>query len=343
VVLTSLGELQQQEERFRPGVWACLTKPVRASRLYNCLANLRDAKRKESIPEPRTPSAKPRQFSGKILLAEDNLVNQEVAVAMLENLGCEIEVAANGQEALEASARHRFDLIFMDCQMPKMDGYTTTQIIRNQPNHNSHTPIVALTAHAMEGDRETCVAAGMDDYLSKPFTQEQIEKLLETWFLKKSSLAELEEKALNKGATLPHAHLPGTALEGKSMAEQNSPALEPNRSLNRQVLDNLRYLSQSSGTDLLGRIIRAYFAETPILLQKLHNAVQRADCREASEAAHSLKSSSANVGALPLAELFKEMEAMARADSLEQASLVLSHISREYESVSEALQKELGV
>jgi PAS domain S-box-containing protein len=193
VILTTCEGPKKQEESSKCNVWSYVTKPVRASRLYNCLVNLSDAKRRERPPDPQTPSLKPQQFIGRVLLAEDNLVNQEVARAMLENFGCEIEVAANGREAFEAATRRPFDLIFMDCQMPVMDGYTATKFIRNQKNHNSHTPIVALTAHAMEGDREACLAAGMDDYLSKPCNPRQIQRILEIWLMKKPSFAGSEK------------------------------------------------------------------------------------------------------------------------------------------------------
>jgi len=123
-------------------------------------------------------------FSGHVLLVEDNVVNQEVVLGMLNYLGCRVDVAANGREALEATARQPYDLILMDCQMPEMDGYEATRIIRekeNGENYKSHTPIVALTAHAMQGDLENCLAAGMDDYISKPFTQKQLQQFLAKW------------------------------------------------------------------------------------------------------------------------------------------------------------------
>jgi signal transduction histidine kinase/CheY-like chemotaxis protein len=124
-------------------------------------------------------------FDAHLLLAEDNPVNQEVARNMLEDLGCRVEVVDNGRQAVEAVSRTRFDLILMDCQMPGMDGYEATALIRERErpvdNEKDSTPIIALTAHAMEGARERCLAAGMDDYLAKPFTQEQLTEVLERW------------------------------------------------------------------------------------------------------------------------------------------------------------------
>jgi signal transduction histidine kinase/ActR/RegA family two-component response regulator len=132
-------------------------------------------------PEPDLGKA---TFSGHVLLVEDNVVNQEVALGMLTHFGCRVDVAANGQEALEATARQPYDLILMDCQMPEVDGYQATKVIREKENGDiskSRTPIVALTAHAMEGDLENCLAAGMDGYISKPFTKQQLQQLLAKW------------------------------------------------------------------------------------------------------------------------------------------------------------------
>jgi CheY-like chemotaxis protein len=127
----------------------------------------------------------PREdFRARVLLAEDNPVNQEVASAMLAHIGCQVDVVSDGRKALEALDRFRYNLIFMDCQMPEIDGYEATRAIRAREAMSetaSRLPIIALTAHAMEGDREACLSAGMDDYLSKPFTKEQLQKVLEKW------------------------------------------------------------------------------------------------------------------------------------------------------------------
>src|SRR5262249_28224669 len=125
------------------------------------------------------PAVQP--ISAGVLLVEDNTVNQQVALGMLRVLGCRVEIAGNGREALDRLARERYDIIFMDCQMPEMDGYVATAELRRREGTSSRTPVVAMTAGAMEGDRETCLAAGMDDYVTKPLEMATIGSVLRRW------------------------------------------------------------------------------------------------------------------------------------------------------------------
>ncbi|HXG64126.1 MAG TPA: response regulator, partial [Blastocatellia bacterium] len=161
---------------------AYLTKPVRQSRLYEAIADsgeraplvdLQISNLKSEIPNP--------QSKGRVLVVEDNAVNQRVAVRLLEKHGYRADVAANGREAIETLARISYDLIFMDCQMPEMDGYEATAVIRRLEAEQRRTPIIAMTANAMQGDRERCLAAGMDDYISKPVRAAELEAALEKW------------------------------------------------------------------------------------------------------------------------------------------------------------------
>lgn len=181
IMLTSMGACGSVQEAHETGIATYLTKPVRQSRLFNCLVALT----RGSPPADHQTSASVMRirFPGRVLLAEDNLVNQEVARAMLENCGCRVDSVFSGQEALEALSHTRYDIVFMDCQMPLLDGHQATHIIREQEaaGGQPRTVIIAITAHAMEGDRETCLAAGMDDYLSKPFTQEELQNTLARW------------------------------------------------------------------------------------------------------------------------------------------------------------------
>jgi CheY-like chemotaxis protein len=127
--------------------------------------------------------------SARVLLAEDNLVNQKVAVAMLRKLGCTTDVASNGQEAIDALGQHRYDLVLMDCQMPIIDGFEATRRIRSGASGSAaqEVPIVALTAHAMRGDREACLASGMDDYVVKPLDMARLQEVISVWLQQRAT------------------------------------------------------------------------------------------------------------------------------------------------------------
>jgi PAS domain S-box-containing protein len=185
IMLTSLAVRGLREQASAAGVAGYLVKPVRLAQLHDCLATVMAA------PEP-LPSAPTRPAAGserrppvapglRVLLAEDNVVNQTLALRMLEKLGCCVDVVGNGREAVAAVARGEYALVFMDCQMPEMDGFEATAAIRQGETGSRRVPIVALTASAMQGDREACLAAGMDDYLSKPLGLPDMERMLRRW------------------------------------------------------------------------------------------------------------------------------------------------------------------
>jgi CheY-like chemotaxis protein len=160
-----------------------LTKPVRQSLLYDCLVAVRERAEKgaQSTTFHRPPAAHPH-VGAKVLVVEDNIVNQKVLVRMLERYGCKVDVAVNGREAVHASAQTVYDCLFMDCQMPEMDGYAATTLIRQREGQTGRrTPIIAMTASVMQGDREHCLAAGMDDYISKPAKPEELVTKLRKW------------------------------------------------------------------------------------------------------------------------------------------------------------------
>jgi len=172
---------------------AVLTKPVRRSGLRRALsagfsleldppAPLPSRSEEETGSEPSDGLGSERVSGVSILLVEDNPVNQKLAIAMLKRLGHRVDLACNGREAVEATERRGYDLVLMDCQMPEMDGFEATRRIREYEGEGEHQLVVAMTANAMVGDRERCLEAGMDDYVSKPVSLERIQGLLEQWF-----------------------------------------------------------------------------------------------------------------------------------------------------------------
>ncbi|MDW8103777.1 MAG: response regulator [Armatimonadota bacterium] len=181
ILLSSIGSLSRQDVQ-QAGVDVWLTKPVRRSQLYNALCEAVGLCSGTSTADT-APSVEQRASGVRVLLVEDNEINRKLAIRMLERLGCSVEVATNGREAVEMSAQRAYDIVFMDVQMPEMDGFEATRLIRQreQTQGGKHLPIIAMTAHAMEGDRERCLAAGMDDYLSKPVKLDLLAKMVEQW------------------------------------------------------------------------------------------------------------------------------------------------------------------
>jgi CheY-like chemotaxis protein len=242
------------------------------------------------------------------------VVNEELAIAMLEDFGCEVAVARNGREAVAAAERGQFDLVLMDCQMPEMDGFQATRALREAEAARAgaggtvRVPIIALTANAMEGDRERCLAAGMDDYLAKPFKQEQLWSVMTTWI--------------------------------KRVAPFELPSAAPGAAIDVKALDNIRTLQRPGAADLLERVITLYLDNAPRLVQSMREAIAAGDGDALQRAAHTLKSSSANLGALELAGLCKEMEVQARAGRLADPEQWIGRIEREYTRVCAALPRE---
>ncbi|MYM91663.1 response regulator, partial [Rugamonas sp. FT82W] len=268
-----------------------------------------------------TPAPRARKRR-KVLLAEDNPVNVEVAGAMLEGLGLEVSRACNGEQALQAVQAGEFDLILMDCQMPVMDGFAATTEIRRreqQRGRGRSVPIIAITANALQGDRESCLAAGMDDYLSKPFTQQALGQTISRWI------------------SLPRLAPAPPAPETPAAPAVAAPHSQINSQINRQALQNIRALSATNGDALLDRVLHAYLDDTPSHLHTLRQAIAAGDTGQLRKAAHSLKSSSANVGADALAQRCRELEQLGRNDTTAGAAVLLADMERTFQAVRQAL------
>ena len=281
LMLTSVGRYGDEREAASAGIGCYISKPVRQSRLYNAITNLLDLGTAGEENPQREHVLKTPQFAANVLLVEDNPVNQDVAAAMLESAGCTVTVANNGAEALDTMAQCQFDMIFMDCQMPVMDGYTTTRKIREREGHAvavvKPRTIVALTAHAMQGDQEQCLAAGMDDYLAKPFNQAQLLVILDRW-IGQLKLPDQQGDLPSATPSAPvEAQLPGIDLS---------------------VLDSIRALQQEGKPDILAKTIGLYLKSSAVLVVSLRGSVESSDAPGVNQSAHTRKSSSAHL-ALP--------------------------------------------
>lgn len=324
-------------QRREAGVAFQLIKPARECDLFDCIVTPPRASEGMRIHPPHAARQVGRRQRRRVLLAEDNPVNVEVALAMLDSLGLDVVCAHNGEEALQAAQAEDFDLILMDCQMPVMDGFAATAEIRRHEQQCGHArvlPIVAITANALQGDREACLAAGMDDYLSKPFTQQDLGHTIARWI------------ALPRAATVHHsvappAQTPPAPVEvpPEPPPEVTPPSAAPpaGQPLNRQALENIRALSRTDGDALLERVILAFTSETPRQLSAMRAAIAGADAQALRKVAHSLKSGSANVGADGLAQLCKEMEKLGRAGSTEGAAPLLQQMQQAFLAVRESL------
>jgi CheY-like chemotaxis protein len=188
ILMTSLSSIMREQDLKRKGFTRTLTKPVRPHRLAEVLNGYVSQDRPEAAiqdPEPGIQTSSPQTEDNShgplVLLAEDNPFNQKVALGMLKLLGCRVEVANNGVEALDLVGKNDYRVVFMDCQMPEMDGYEATERIRQIDGDRSATPIIAMTANALSGDRRACFASGMNDFLSKPITKAKLGEMLAKW------------------------------------------------------------------------------------------------------------------------------------------------------------------
>ncbi len=302
IILSSSGNALPRTGWQQSGNCQNLTKPVRQSDLYNAMVQgLQQPKENPQPVSSHHSGQQALQLVGRVLLAEDNLVNQEVALAMLDNLGLSYETVTNGADALDILQRQHFDLILMDCQMPTMDGFQATMAIRqSEQGTNQHIPIMALTANAVSGDRERCLACGMDDYLSKPFTQEQLTTMLAEW--------------------LPSAEAPQVDVteEAETATAQETIYHE----LDPRAIENLRALRAG----LLLKVLDIWLEESPRLLSQIQQSVAEPDFPVLLRAAHSLKNSAANLGARRLAQLCLQMEQKARQENPHELPNLLAEI-----------------
>lgn len=304
IILTS-GAVEGKLTNMREsGCNLYLFKPLRKKALHSALLNLFTA---------TTNSAPETALLGlHVLMAEDNPVNQAVGRAVLEKLGCTIIVANNGLEALELWRQGGMDLILMDCMMPDMDGYESTRRIREEEARfgRKHIPIVAMTANALEGDKERCLATGMDDYLTKPFRMEVLQTIL---------------KQLTKASNINHQLLPS-----KSWPIDD-------KLVNREPLAMLRNMG---GETLVQKVLQLFFVNTSLQLERIKTGMLEGDSETILHAAHSLKSAAANVGASQLSKLACTMEQAAR-DGLPGTDVVaVSALEQAYHEVATILQQE---
>jgi CheY-like chemotaxis protein/HPt (histidine-containing phosphotransfer) domain-containing protein len=335
VLLTSMSVAPETPEPALANFAACLTKPVKQSQLHDVLAQVLGAPRraaKKVVPVNKLDATLAQRLPLHLLMADDNVVNQKVALRLFEQMGYRIDIASDGQEAIDAVKRHPYDIIFMDVQMPEMDGLEATRQIRALEKDRGNQPsvIIAMTASAMTGDREKCLAAGMDDYLSKPVRPEAVQAALEHW------------GPLVKHSTTPASPRAPEPAPAPAPAPTPSPSATPDES----PVD-LERLNELSGGDEAGvrDLAELYLNQTTGQLNELERAVAAKAVQEVERLAHKSAGASATCGMNAIVPVLRELERQGHAGQLEDATRLVKRAGKELERIRVFLEdyvKSLG-
>jgi len=325
IILTSLGHRLSTAVMQDAGICACLVKPVRQSRFYDCLMEVMstecgarnaelEAVQRSAFPGPRLRAAAKR---ARVLLAEDNMVNQRLALRQLRKLGFNADAVANGAEVLQALERIPYDIILMDCQMPEIDGYTVTERIRQREKDlsspfKSAPYIIALTANALQEDRDRGLAVGMNDYLTKPLHLDDLEAVL--------------QRALLTLRPMP--------------AERETPDTEPSV-LDPAIIAGLRELREPNQPDPLCELIELFLRDARPRIRTMETALDEQNLPILGSAAHTLKGSASNLGARHLASLCAILEKQAKAGEAAEAANILLELKGEFQQVERTLLAEM--
>ena len=323
VLLTSLG-WRGDANRFRDaGFSGYATKPVRQEEFKVVLAQALAGGTEEGAPQPLATRHTARealhglaQSNVRILLAEDNITNQQVALGILKKLGLAADVVNNGCEALQALKIANYDLVLMDVQMPEMDGLEATREIRRQESGRRAIPIIAMTAHAMQGYRDECLAAGMNDYVSKPVSPRTLAEVLEKWLTKESGA----------GIEAPE-YRTEQAREGR----QPSPVIWNRAGMVERLMGD---------EELIVAIVEVFLTDTPLHIETLRGYLEAGDGAGAQRMAHIIKGSSANVGGEALRALASHMEETAKTGDLETIKAHLNDLDSAFEALKQAMRAD---
>lgn len=351
VLLSDLDQVGKTDEAQARGFDAVLSKPIRQSDLYDAIVTLA-----ESVPAHarhvagRTAggtnrvdtfsSELPADACRRILVVEDNPINQEVASLQLRELGFDPQLCSGGQQALTYLRHHRVALILMDCQMPDMDGFETTAAIRAMEEElGITTPIVAMTANSMEGDREECLETGMNDYIGKPVTAEKLKEVIERWFL-----VALDSEPVPAGSVEP-APADSTRETDELTIKVREQLVDTARGSSRQTSTSqaetrvaMEQLVALFGKAAAERFLTMFLVQTPPLIEKIEGALRTGDTERLKSVAHELKGSCFAINCHSLAEICYEIERCARAQNIGSAAIAESKLEREFCRVAKDME-----
>ncbi|WIO73316.1 EAL domain-containing protein [Porticoccaceae bacterium LTM1] len=290
-----------------------LTKPLRNGSLFEILQSIAGVS--VSANTDIAPSRPLNSFSKRILVADDNRANQQVAIGMLERLGCEVVIAENGEEAFNHVLRGAFDLVLMDCQMPVMDGYEATTRIRKFEGEDHLLPIIAMTANASEEEEQRCLQAGMNGFLPKPLRLESLKKNLAKWFASEEQVT--DQQAVHEVA--------------------NTYEVINTTTFDQRILEELR----SSVGEVVDSMIEAFLEDTPVYLQSVKYAAAEQDAKQLRELAHLIKGSASNFGAIEVVRISKELEDCGSRGEVEGVGAIVSNLMKAFDRLRKDLEGEL--
>ena len=361
MLLTSVGQRGDGASARQAGFGAYLTKPIRKNQLYEGLTMLMGESEEtavvDSAPLVTRHSLKDHQQrkGARILVADDHRVNQELALLMLERLGYRADVVANGAEAVEAYSKIPYSLIFMDCQMPEMDGYEATKEIRRRESSDEvggtndgsprtmPVPIIAMTANAMEGDRKKCLDAGMDDYISKPVKPQQLAEIMDKWLPdtgsdfspvkseKEDEKPEAQDEK-NKELSLKNETQDGIRTTGneQQITSKEQAFLKRSSPIDYAVISEWRSMG---GSDFVGRMLTQFVSDAIACVEQVVQAIEARDADAMTDAAFGLKGICRNVGAHQLAELAAKLESQCQSGSLDAVKTEVAEFKNELEGI----------
>jgi PAS domain S-box-containing protein len=318
VMLTSRGNRGDAQEMQKIGFAAYLTKPIKGSQLRNCLALVVARKSPESKIEPmplvtRYSVAENNKRRIRILLAEDNIINQKVALRHLERIGYRADAVANGKEVLSALERIPYDLILMDVQMPEMDGFEATATMRRKERETGgHIPIIAMTAHALKGDRERCLEAGMDDYVPKPIEPQGLIEVIARW------------------------------VDKAGLGKTEGPPIESTEE--KEIFDKKGALERlGEDEELFTEILGMFLDDAPNQIEQMQKQLEAEDLSGLERQAHSLKGAVMNIGGNALQKVAFAIELAARNGELDKARLLVAKIQKEFEGLKATVEQEKAI
>ncbi|WP_258141676.1 MULTISPECIES: response regulator [unclassified Arthrobacter] len=348
ILLTSTMQVERSD-LTSAGIREYLTKPVRSSELYNRLLRVLATKTAGAPTPPvlafRGETADPVPRLGKLLVAEDNEVNQLVARGMANRLGYEVHIVDDGEQAVSAALSGSYAAVLMDCHMPVMDGFDATRAIRARNGHLARIPIIAMTAGALDEDRERCFAAGMDDYISKPVDMAKLAEVLSRWVPQQEQTS-TADGGVDAVAAPDAVAGPGTGRDAAPDAAQQQAEAPASNSvvLDVERLEILRELGPADGLGLLPEAVKAFRQDSQGALETLRSALDTGQAATVEAAAHKLAGAAANIGAAGAAGLCKELERLGRQagpDLGANGSLLLDQLHAELLGVDEALERTL--